>query len=107
MYIYNITLMCNREAEHQLLSWLEEKTSSSPALANHTFQIVKVVAVPDDPEFNRQALSISLQVEFKSLADARDWGKVSLPPLMSEFHSLLGSDSLHFGTILRRLASNT
>ncbi|MDE7382061.1 MAG: DUF4286 family protein [Muribaculaceae bacterium] len=103
MYLYNVTFMVEREAEAGLMAWLRDDASVIRAVDGREHRIMKVVAVPDDPEFGRQALSVSLQVEFSSLGLARDWGRELLPPVTESFHTTQGGQALHFATILKQV----
>lgn len=102
MYLYNITFMMERSEERHFLSWLRAD-ALPPATGYRRHRLCKVVAVPDDPEFSSQALSISLQVEFPSLAAARDWGKTLLPSLLDGFHKEISGHTLHFQSVLKSL----
>ncbi|MCM1378039.1 MAG: DUF4286 family protein [Prevotella sp.] len=102
MIIYAITFLANKNAEKKLTSWLIN--DAIPALnvsVEASPRLTKVVAVPDDPDFSRQALSMTLHVNFSSPALAKAWGKEDLPPVINEFSRLFGPDALNFISILR------
>ncbi len=102
-YWYNITFMVEREAERTLIKWLDSDADVKKALDGREWRRIKVVAVPDDPEFNKQALSISLQLAFDSLSASRDWGKSELPKITENFHQQMDGHALHFATILKEV----
>lgn len=104
MIIYAITFMTERACESRLIDWL--RTSAIPALeipADSKTRLTKVAAVPGDPEFSRQALSMTLHVEFASPAPARAWAEKALDSVLDEFSRKFGQNALHFVSVLKTI----
>lgn len=107
MYIYNITFMTERSAEHRLVEWLrghkgKAVLSGDAGVAGCRLQTV--VDVPGESEFAEQALSLALQVDFETMDDARTWGRTHFNAMHEDFRKEFGQESLCFCTILRTIA---
>ncbi|MDE6218381.1 MAG: DUF4286 family protein [Muribaculaceae bacterium] len=104
MIIYAVTFMIDRRLEIPFLGWLRGEALSRlqlPATSNP--RLTKVAAVPGDPEFARQALSVTLHVDFPSPAPARKWADTYLTPLLDAYTRKFGHEALHFASILQTL----
>lgn len=104
MIIYAITFMTERVYESRLTEWL--RSSAVPSLeipAGSETRLTKVAAVPGDPEFSRQALSMTLHVGFPSPAPARAWAEKTLDSVLDEFSRKFGQNALHFVSVLQTI----
>lgn len=100
MITYNISFILEHRREEELYGWLGEAVRMSALPADRT-NVVKVVAVPGDPDFVKQALSVSLQVRFDSLSEASKWGRESAPALLESYSRRFGAMAQHFSTVLK------
>lgn len=63
-------------------------------------RFVEVAEVESDPDYAREALNLSVQLEFATLAEARAWGKENMPVLRGELADRFGEQVMAFATIL-------
>ena len=106
MYISNITFVLHPEERDRFLSWLRSDlipalfNPESPARSPRVQTVVEVAGqVPD----SSHGLSIALQAEFDSVADAHLWTDNFLHPAAGKFTAAFGPDALYFQTLLETL----
>ncbi len=105
MFVFNISFMTVRALEARLLEWLRRHTAAiSRQLASGAvspcIRFVEVAEVESDPEYTREALNLSVQLDFSTLAEARAWGKENMPILREELSEAFGEQVMAFATIL-------
>lgn len=107
MFIYNATFMVEQSEKENFLVWM--RSEALPELVNETLparepRLTIVAEVPGDPEFADQAASFAFQVEFDSLADAKNWADTALMVVAGNFTAKFGKErGLMFATILEAL----
>ncbi|MCM1152251.1 MAG: hypothetical protein NC328_01160 [Muribaculum sp.] len=97
--------MTNRRLEDVVTDWIRRE--AVPALdvpAGCPVRLTKVAAVPGEPDFANQALSMTLHVGFESLGMLRHWMKSRVEPVTDDFHARFSDESLHFISILKEIS---
>lgn len=96
-YICNVTFMVERSLSAKLYEWMKEEEAVRMGRLN------EVVAVPGDPDFAAQALSVALQREFGTEAEALAYAETELPELFERFGERFGDLGMTFVSILKNV----
>lgn len=102
MYIFNMAFMTERGNERSLRTWLREVALPSLVMpGDEKVRFVEVVQIEGSPASDEDMLSISLQVNFETEAEASLWGYDSVPPLRELLAEKFGERAMVFCTVLR------
>ncbi len=100
MYIYNITFVVDPARTGEFEGWLRARLSEMAAAGS----LVKVVAVPGDPEFVAHAASYTLQTKCASLAEAEAYGESAGETLREAYARYMGGEGVSFASILEEVS---
>lgn len=107
MIIYNVTFLVENGDEERFLKWMRSEglnAFAAGAAADSHPRLTKVVEVPGDPEFARQACSFALQLDFADMASAKGWEAETMPKGIAQYARLFGDDhALSFATIMETI----
>ncbi len=106
MFIINISFAEENANVAAVTDWL--KNVGLPIASNDESGVVaskllKIVAVPGDPEFLNQGANLSLQLEFADRAGADAWMEDYFSPLLEGYADTFERQPLCFATILEQL----
>ena len=105
MYIFNISLVIPKQRKDSLISWANGEgrlAASSSTLRD--YRCLMVATIPGDKEFDRSPdATFSLQMQFDSLKDCREWYNSTFETLMQSYAGWHGANPLFFATILKQV----
>lgn len=97
-FICNVTFMVERSQSQKFYTWFRGEEAARMG------RLTEVVAVPGDPDFAAQALSVALQREFGSEAEAVAYAETELPELFERFGAVFGEFGMTFVSILKEVS---
>lgn len=107
MFIYNTTFLIDpAEAEDFIVRMRDEIIPGLTEAVSSELRprLMRVAAIPADPDFTNQACSISLQLQFPNFQKAQREGEILLHPLIEKITLLYGPErAMTFSTILEEI----
>lgn len=104
-YIFNISLVIPKARKEGLISWVNgdgRRAAASPLLRD--YRCLMVAGIPGDKEFEKSPdATFSLQMQFDSLKDCREWHRSAFDSLMQSYAGWHGPNPLFFSTILKEI----
>ncbi len=99
MYIYNITFVVDPVRTGEFERWLSSRLAEM-ALSG---SLVRVVAVPGDPDFASHAASYTFQNRFATLPEAEAYGEAEGENLREAYARYMGGEGISFASIVQEV----
>lgn len=100
MYIYNITFVVDPARTGEFEKWLGTRLAEM-ALAG---SLVRVVAVPGDPDFAGHAASYTFQSKFATIDLAEAFGESEGETLREAYARYMGGEGISFASIVQEVS---
>lgn len=104
-FIFNISIVIPVSRKHSFISWANGEgrlAAASPLLRD--YRCLMVAGIPGDKEFEKSPdATFSLQMQFDSLKDCREWHRAAFETLMQSYSGWHGPNPLFFSTILKEV----
>lgn len=104
-FIFNVSIVIPAVRKQSFIDWVNGEgrlAAASPLLRD--YRCLMVAAIPGDKDFDKSAdRTFSLQMQFDSLRDCREWHNGTFETLMHSYARWHGPNPLFFATILKQV----
>lgn len=104
-FIFNISIVIPASRKQSFIDWVNgEGRMAAASDTLRDFRCLMVAGIPGDKEFDKSTdRTFSLQMQFDSLKDCREWHNSTFETLMQAYARWHGSNPLFFATILKEV----
>lgn len=104
-YLFNISIVIPASRKQSFIDWANgEGRLAAASDTLRAYSCLMVAAIPGDKDFDRSAdRTFSIQMQFDSLKDCREWHASNFDLLMRAYARWHGPNPLFFATILKQV----